>query len=129
MNLLFTRRALVLDFYTADQTHLVPGYPINTSGSFLVAFYVLQPLGLFLGNTSVLPGSTLLRIVVTYKSELETAIGAIISGVELLLKPTEASSTKKPVEEESSNKWKWIAIGVGAGVFTIVLILVICFWW
>ncbi|KAJ7380978.1 otolith morphogenesis [Desmophyllum pertusum] len=118
-----------LQLYTADQVHLLPGYPSNSSGSLQVAFYVQQPLGLFIGNISVLPRNTLATIITSHKSELETAIGANISGVETLFKPTTptTSATAVPVEP-SSNDWKWIAIGVGVGVVVIILILVFVIW-
>ena len=88
-----------------------------------------QPLGLFIGNISVLPRSTLLDIVVMFKSELESAIRTNISGVEFLLKPTTTSPTEKPVEEDKSDDWKWIAIGVSVGVVVIILIIITVFWW
>lgn len=127
----FIRRALPLALYTTEQVHLLPGYPGYLSSSLLVAFYVQQPLGLFIGNTSTLPESTLLAIVVRYKSELETAIGANITDVERLFYPTTLPPTPSvvPVEEHSFNKWKWIVIGVSAGVFFIILALVITFAW
>ena len=62
----------------------------------------------------VLPHDTLINIVKTHKSALETAIGANISDVESWSKPTE-SPTAGPAEP-SSNNWKWIGIGIGVGV-------------
>ena len=127
----FNRRAVFFDLYTADQVHLLPGYPKNSSGTLLVAFYVQQPLGLFIGNISVLPRSTLVVIVTTYKSALENATGTIIKGVAFFIVPTTpltTTSTETPVEEDSDD-WKWIVIGVCVGVVVIVLIIVIVFWW
>jgi len=124
------RRAVFFDLYTADQVHLLPGYPKNSSGTLLVAFYVQQPLGLFIGNISVLPRSTLVVIVTTYKSALENATGTIIKGVAFFIVPTTpltTTSTETPVEEDSDD-WKWIVIGVCVGVVVIVLIIVIVFW-
>lgn len=74
-----------------------------------------QPPGLSIGNSSVLPRDTLLDIVLTYKSELERAIGINISDVEFWLKPstTPGISPSSPVNTDS-NVWKWIVIGVGA---------------
>ena len=127
---LVIRRSPFTKLYTADQVHLLPGYPSNASGSLQVAFYVQQPLGLFIGNISVLPRSTLAEIVVTHKSALETAIGANISDVKVLFKPSTptTSPTAGPVEP-SSNGWKWIVIGVVVGVVVIILIVLIVFWW
>ena len=89
-----------------------------------------QPLGLFIGNISVLPGSTLLKIIVHYKPELEDAIGANISDVKALFTgPTTASPTQEPVEPSSSENWKWIAIGVSVGVVVLVLFIVIAVCW
>ena len=126
---LLIRRSPFTDLYTSDQVHLLPGYPSNASGSLQVAFYVQQPLGLFIGNISVLPRSTLADIVITHKSALETAIGANISGVEVLFKPTTPNTppTAGPAEP-SNNNYKWIAIGVGVGIGVIILILLIVVW-
>ena len=127
---LVIRRSPFTELYTADQVHLLPGYPSNTTGSLQVAFYVQQPLGLFIGNISVLSRSTLAEIVITHKSALETVIGANISDVEVLFKPATptTSPTAGPVEP-SSNAWKWITIGVVVGVVVIILIVLIVFWW
>jgi len=94
---------------------------------------VQQPLGLFIGNISVLPRSTLVAIVTTYMSALENATGTIIKGVEFFIVPTTpptttSTVTETPVEEDSDD-WKWIVIGVCVGVVVIVLIIVIVFWW
>ena len=126
---LFVRRSPFFDLYTSDQVHLLPGYPGNTSDSLQVAFYVLQPAGLFIGNISVLPGSTLAGIVITHKSALETAIGANISDVRVLFTPATPTTSPTAVPAvPSSNEWKWIAIGVGVGGVLIILILLIVFW-
>ena len=129
-----TRLALLSDLYTADQVNLLPGYPTNTSGSLQVAFYVLQPLGLFIGNTPVLPRDTLVDIVKTHESEIEATIGANISQVETLFKSPSTPTTKQrtimiPTEVKESNEaGKWIAIGVGIGVFVTILILLVILW-
>ena len=115
------------DLYTADQVHLLSGYPSNASGSLQVAFYVQQPLGLFIADDAVLPRDILLHLVESHKSALGTVIGANISDVEAWFKPT-ASPTAGPAEP-SGNDWKWIAIGVGVGIFVIILVLVFVFWW
>ncbi|KAJ7380987.1 hypothetical protein OS493_004581, partial [Desmophyllum pertusum] len=117
------RRFPLSELYTADQVHLLPGYPSNSSSSLQVAFYVQQPLGVFIGNFSVLPRNTLAVIIISHTSELETAIGANISDVETLFE----TATAVPVEP-SSDDWKWIVIGVGVGVVVIILILVFVFW-
>jgi len=117
-----------LDLYTADQVHLLPGYPSNASGSLQVAFYVQQPLGLFIANISVLPRSTLAEIVKTHKSALELAIGANISDVEVLFKPATPTTSPTARPDEPSNVWKWAAIGVSIGVVVIILIISIVFW-
>ncbi|XP_073233536.1 mucin-like protein [Porites lutea] len=128
------RRALPFDFYTADQVNLLPDYPSNASGSLQVAFYVLQPLGLFIGNTSVLPRDTLVDIVKTHESEIEATIGANISRVETLFQSPSTPTTKQtttmiPTEvKESDEASKWIAIGVGIGVFVTILILLVILW-
>jgi len=127
---LFVRRSPLFDLYTFDQVHLLPGYPDNTSDSLQVAFYVLQPAGLFIGNISVLPGSALEEIVITHKSALETAIGANIFDV--LFKPATLTTSPTAVPAvPSSNAWKWLVsgVGVGVGVVVVILILLIVFWW
>ena len=89
-----------------------------------------QPRGLFIGNNSVLPRSTLAEIVTTRKSELEIAIGANISDIEVLFQPaTPTTSLKAGPVEPSSSVGKWTAIGVGVAVVVIILIIVIVFWW
>ena len=127
---LVIRRSPFTELYTADQVHLLPGYPSNASGSLQVAFYVQQPLGLFIGNISVLPRSTLAYIVTTHKSDLETAIDANISDVGVLFQPaTPTTSLTAGPLEPSSNVGKWAAIGVGVAVVVIILIILIVFWW
>jgi len=124
--LLIVRVVVLLDLYTAFQVHLIPDYPSNASDSLLVAFYVQQPLGQFIGNVSVLPSDTLLDIVLNNTVELEAAIGARILRVEVLFKPTTSPTKAKPVEPTSNNdNWKWIGIGVGAGLVIILLILLL----
>ena len=86
-----------------------------------------QPPGLFIGNMSVLPSSTLSDIILMYKSELESAIGAKISDVKALFTPT--LSTERRVEASGNDNWKWIVIGVSVGVVVIILIIGIVVWW
>ena len=126
-----TRRALPFYFYPADHVNLLPGYPSNASGSLQVAFYVLQPLGLFIGNTSVLPRDTLVDIVKTHESEIEATIGANISHVETLFQPPSTPTTKQtttmiPTEVvESEDPLKWIAIGLPAFCFVVACFIMI----
>ena len=126
------RRSPFSDLYTADQVHLLPGYPSNASGSLQVAFYIQQPLGLFIGDQAVLPRDILMRIVKAHKSALGTVIGANISDVEALFKPSASPTSRGPTAgpaEPSSNDWKWIAIGVSVGVVVIILVVVFVVWW
>ena len=124
-----TRRAL-FDLYTADQVHLLPGYPRNASGSLQVAFYVQQPRGLFIGNASILPGETLVNIVKTYKSEIETAIGANISRVEAFIQSllTPTTLPKKVPDSNDTNKGIFIGVGITGGFVLICSILLVIFW-
>ena len=118
------------ELYTTDQVHLLPGYPRNASGSLQVAFYVQQPPGQFIGNISVLPRSTLVEIVTTYRSDLGTAIGANISDVEVLIKlATPTASVTAGQLKSSNNVGKWAAIGVFVAVVIIILIILIVFRW
>ena len=123
-----TRCAVPFHFYNADQVNLLPGYPSNASGSLQVAFYVLQPLGLFIGNNSVLPRDTLVDIVKTHESEIEAAIGANISRVKTLFPPPSTQTTKQtttmiPTKMEESDPPKWI-IAIGVIAFCIVAVLI-----
>ena len=128
--LFFFRRALFFDLYTPEQVNLLPGYPNNSTGTYLLAFYIEQPLGLFIGNVSVLPRETLLEIVLKHKSALEKALGTNITGVELFLKLTTTSATSLPtIEEKSNDSWKWIVIGVCVGVVVIIVVIMIVFCW
>ena len=127
-HLFIIRRSPFLDLYTTDQVHLLPGYPTNASGPVQVAFYVQQPLGLFIGNVSVLPSNTVLDIVVLYKSELESAIRANITDLEALFTlPT--LPTLEQSETSTSDLWKWLAkIGVSVGVVVIILVTGVLCW-
>ena len=110
----------------------MPGYPRNSSGSLQVAFYVQQPLGRFIGDFSVLPRDTLTHIVKIKKGELETAIGANISDIEVFTKPTTPTTSPTVAAvpaEPSSNNLKWIVIGASAGAVVIFVIIVVVFWW
>ena len=117
------------ELYTADQVHLLPGYPRNASGSLQVAFYVQQPPGEFIGNISVLPRITLVEIITAHKSDLETAIGANISDVEFFFKPATPTTPVRVGQLESSSIGKWAAIGVFVAVVIIILIILIVFRW
>lgn len=110
--------------YSSQRVHLLPGYPNNASDTILVAFYVQQPLGLFVGNQSVLPSSTLLNIVLKHKSEIGSAIGANISKVEALSgsPSTPRADTLRPVQLTSDkDDWKWIIVGVLGGGLVLLL--------
>ena len=126
------RRSASPQLYTSNQVHLLLGYPSSASGSLQVAFYVQQPVGLSIGNVSVLPQSTLLGIFIEHKSELAIAIGANISDVKVLPKPSTIPTTMgttAPTESSSSDDWKWIVIGVSIGVVVIIVIVVIVVYW
>ena len=112
--------------YSSQRVHLLPGYPNNASGTILIAFYIQQPLGLFIGNQSVLPSSTLLNIVLKHKSEIDSAIGANISKVEALSGPPSTppadTDTLRPVQLTSDkDDWKWIIVGVLGGGLVLLL--------
>lgn len=109
------RRSPLFDLYTADQVHLLPGYPINSSNSLRAAFYVKQPVGLFIGNLSVLPRDVLVFILKFYKPQIETAIDANISDIQNLFEssPLTEYPTMGPLEPG----WKWTVIGIGVGLF------------
>ena len=120
----FAYSLIRLALYSSQRVHLLPGYPNNASGTILVAFYIQQPLGVFVGNQSVLPSSTLLNIVRKHKSEIDSAIGANISKVEALSGPpsTPPADTLRPVQLTSDkDDWKWIIIGVLGGGLVLLL--------
>lgn len=131
IRLLFSlsRRSLY-DIYTADEVHLLPGYPKNSSDSLQVAFYVKQPAGGFIGNNSVLHRDTLVAIIIDYKSDIEKAIGANITDIETLFKPstTTESPTAGPAEP-ADDDWKWIVIGVVIGVVVIIILIGLLIFW
>ena len=87
-----------------------------------------QPLGEFIGNISVLPSNALLGIILLYKPEIESAIGANITNIKALFIPTTTSPTKKPVEPNGNDNWKWIVIGVSVGVVVIIFLIVFVVW-
>ena len=115
-----------IDLYLSLRVHLLPGFPKNASGTLLVALYVQQPLGLFIGNQSVLPSSALVEIIQLYERQIEAAIGANITGVEALFKPTSSAPTEIPVgPTSSSDETVWIVIGVLGGLVLLLLIILI----
>ena len=75
----------------------------------------------------MLPRGILIDIIISYKSDLETAIGADIHDVEAWFKST--SSPTVGTAEPDINDWKWIAIGVSVGAVAVILIVIILFWW
>ncbi|XP_073234800.1 mucin-like protein [Porites lutea] len=114
-----------IDLYLSLRVHLLPGYPINASGTFFVAFYVQQPAGLFIGNQSVLPSNALVEIIQLYKRQIEAAIGANITGVEALFKPTSTPTELPVAPTSSSDDTVWIIIGVLGGLVLLLLIILI----
>ncbi|CAH3045006.1 unnamed protein product [Porites lobata] len=114
-----------IDLYLSLRVHLLPGYPRNASGALLVAFYVQQPVGLFIGNQSVLPSSALVEIIQLYERQIEAAIGANITGVEALFKPTSTPTELPVAPTSSSDDTVWIIIGVLGGLVLLLLIILI----
>ena len=114
-----------IDLYLSLRVHLLPGYPRNASGTLLVAFYVQQPVGLFIGNQSVLPSSALVEIIQLYERQIEAAIGANITGVEALFKPTSTPTELPVAPTSSSDDTVWIIIGVLGGLVLLLLIILI----
>ena len=114
-----------IDLYLSLRVHLLPGYPTNASGTLLVAFYVQQPAGLFIGNQSALPRSALVEIIQLHERRIEAAIGANITGVEALFKPTSAPTEIPVGTTSSSDETVWIVIGVLGGLVLLLLIILI----
>ena len=75
----------------------------------------------------MLPRVILIDIIISYKSDLEAAIGADIHDVEAWFKST--SSPTVGTAEPGSKDRKWIAIGVSAGAVAVILIVIILVWW
>ena len=114
-------RAHPNQLYTTKQVHLLPGYPSNASGSLEIAFYVQQPLGMFLTNVPVLPSNTLLTIISLHKSDLGASIGAIILGAEVLYKPT----TSPPTSPQTTDIGLIVIVTCAAAVVILVIIILI----
>ena len=143
---LFYRRSL--DIFTADNVHLVSGFPVQDVDALRVAFYILLPSGIAGGG--IIPLVALLQVVNISKSELETALGVIVVEIKGLQLTTPAPSTsgtslvtnesstvandtqpttiasETTIGPETSDDWK-IAVGVVVGVLVIVIIGVVIF--
>ena len=82
-------------------------------------------MGLFIGNQSVLPSSALVEIIQLYERQIEAAIGANITGVEALFKPTSIPTELPVAPTSSSDDTVWIIIGVLGGLILLLLIILI----
>ena len=127
-----------MGIFTADNVHLLPGFPVQDNSFLRVAFYVLLPS--FIQGGAVIPVATLLQVVNNSKSELEAVFGVPIAQIKLgyvaTIPPTNQTSnvtttasttTQAPTittTEKASDDWKWIVIGVVVGVVVIVIIIV-----
>ena len=111
-----------------------------------VAFYILLPT--FLQSSGVIPAAALEQVVNDAKSDLQTALGFIISEIKLTHVATTVTATPVPTNatnvtisqqpqtvsattvtttEKTDDDWKWIVIGVVVGVVVIVIIIVVVY--
>lgn len=140
------RRRRALNIFTADNVHLLPGFPVQDSSSLRVAFYILLP-SLVIPGGGVIPVDTLLQVVNISKSDLEAALGVTIaeikkapthspppsqaSNVTSKSSPASTSTTQTSIittiGPETTDDWK-IIVGVVVGVLVIVIIgiIVVC---
>ena len=141
----FSSRRRALGIFTADNVHLLPGYPLQDKSSLRIAFYVLLPSNIQGG--AVIPAAILLQVVNTSKSALEAVFGSAISGLKLNYVATspapnatnmttplttplttqELQTTNLPLADASNDDWKWIVIGVILGALFIVIIAIVIY--
>ncbi|XP_078349351.1 mucin-like protein [Oculina patagonica] len=132
------RRRRATQIITADNVHLLPGFPVEENSFLRVAFYILLPS--FLQSSGVIPAAALVQVVNNAKSELQTVFGVPISEITKTYVPTTTGppanatnvTTSQPTTQpatisttEKSDDWKWIVIGVVVGVVVIVIIIVV----
>ena len=132
---------------TADNVHLLPGFPVEENSALRVAFYILLPS--FLQSSGVIPAAALEQVVNDAKSDLQTALGFNISEIKLTHVATTVTATPVPTNatnvtipqqpqttvsattvtttEKTDDDWKWIVIGVVVGVVVIVIIIVVVY--
>lgn len=141
----FSSRRRALGIFTADNVHLLPGYPLQDNSSLRIAFYVLLPSNIQGG--AVIPAAILLQVVNTSKSALEAVFGSAISGLKLNYVATspapnatnmttplttplttqELQTTNLALADASNDDWKWIVIGVILGALFIVIIAIVIY--
>lgn len=134
-----------MGIFTADNVHLLPGFPVQDISSLRIAFYVLLPSSIQGG--AVIPAAILLQVVNTSKSALEAVFGSAVSGLKLnyvatspapnatnMTTPLTTPSTTQELQttnlsptDASSDDWKWIVIGVILGALFIVIIAIIIY--
>lgn len=127
---------------TADNVHLLPGFPVEESSALRVAFYILLPS--FLQSSGPIPAAALEQVVNNAKSDLQTVLGATISEIKLTHVATTVTASPVPTNatnvttsaqpqttsqpatvtttEKTDDDWKWIVIGVVVGLVVIVII-------
>ena len=132
---------------TADNVHLLPGFPVEENSALRVAFYILLPS--FLQSSGVIPAAALQQVVNDSKSDLETALGATISDIKLTHVATTVTAPPVPTNatnvttsaqpqtssqpatvtttEKTDDDWKWIVIGVVVGLVVIVIIILVVY--
>lgn len=139
------RRRRNTQLITADNVHLLPGFPVEENSALRVAFYILLPS--FFTSSGIIPAAALAQVVNDAKSDLQTVLGFAISEVKLTHVATTVTATPVPTNatnvttteqttvpattvtttEKTSDDWKWIVIGVVVGVVVIVIIVVIVY--
>jgi len=133
------RRRRSLGIFTADNVHLLPGFPVQDNSFLRVAFYVLLPS--FVQGGGVIPAATLLQVVNDSKSDLEAVFGVPIGEIKLgyvatnpPTNPTNQSTTPVTTTsptvattDKTNDEWKWIVIGVVVGAVVIAVIAVVVY--
>jgi len=141
------RRRRSTQIITADNVHLLPGYPLEENSALRLAFYILLPS--FLQSSGIIPAAVLAQVVNDVKSDLETVLGYTISEIKLTHEPTTTTAPPAPTNatnvttseqpqttgpastvtttEKTDDDWKWIVIGVVVGVVVIVIIILVVY--
>ena len=128
-----------MGIFTADNVHLLPGFPVQDNSFLRVAFYVLLPS--FVQGGGVIPAATLLQVVNDSKSDLEAVFGVPIGEIKLgyvatnpPTNPTNQSTTPVTTTsptvattDKTNDEWKWIVIGVVVGAVVIAVIAVVVY--
>jgi len=125
------RRSTGFVTYTADQVHLLPGFPLQivskkypvSSLVARIAIYVKFPPGVVLESDSALSVGNLLKIVTVTQQQIENALNVSILEI--------AAHRFEPAKEPSTDKEpldiKYIIIGAVVGGVVLVLLVILIY--